>query len=261
LSDVYLYAYPDAENRFALNYYLFCDTPAVSEEITCRENIKPPPPLNLNFKYNEELRNLKIKWQEPTNYQYDAKGYQILRRYSLDEPFTVIKQLEGHHRHDDFRFSEIIDTQSREFNEGVIPYDFTDLSYEPGKITIYAIRTIDAHGLISDYSAQFAILYDPFEEELIIDCVSLKGASRDYPNEKVRERSIFFKNKVDIVDNLPTIKNPSKITLYITPEFGGYSKSSINRKLLDEEYQFTITKLNNMSMYKEKFSITNFNLS
>ena len=264
LSDVYLYAYPDVENRFMLNYYLFCDNPYITDDIECRESEKPPPPINIKFRYDEKLRQLHINWQEPTNYQYDAKGYQILKRHELSESFTVIKQLEGHQRHDDYIFKEIIDPGSKIFTEGVVPYEFIDKDYEPGRITIYTIRTIDAHGHISDYSEQLGILYDPFEEELIVDLVSNKGARRDYPNEKVRKRSIFFKSKVDIIDNLPIVKNPSKISLYITPEFGGYSKSTVNTELIDtksdNQYQFTMTKLNNMSTYKEKFKITNFKL-
>lgn len=262
LSDVYLYAYPDLRNRFMLNYYLLCDNPCMSDDIECRENEKPPPPLNIKFRYDEKLRQLKINWQEPTNYQYDAKGYQILKRHNIEDPFTVIKQLEGHYRYDDYRFTEIIDAESKIYTEGVVPYEFIDKSYEPGKITIYAIRTIDAHGHISNYSEQIAILYDPFEEELIVDIVSAKGAERDYPNTKIKNKSIFFKNKVDIVDNLPIVKNPSKVTLHITPDFGGFSYpgSGNNVKLIDDEYQFTITKLNNMLTHKEKFSITNFNL-
>ncbi len=262
LSDVYLYAYPDLRNRFMLNYYLLCDNPCMSDDIECRENEKPPPPLNIKFRYDENLRQLKINWQEPTNYQYDAKGYQILKRHRIEDPFTVIKQLEGHYRYDDYRFTEIIDSGSKIYNEGVVPYEFIDKSYEPGKITIYAIRTIDAHGYISNYSEQIAILYDPFEEELIVDIVSPKGAERDYPNTKIKKKSIFFKNKVDIVDNLPIVKNPSKVTLYITPDFGGYAISNTgnNIKLMDDQYQFTMTKLNNMLTHKEKFNITNFNL-
>ena len=266
LSDVYLYVYPDKENRFILNYYLLCDNAFVTEDIECRENTQPPPPLNIKFTYNESIRQLKINWQEPTNYEYDAKGYQILKRHSLDEPFTIIKQLEGHSEYDDYIFLETVDNLSRVRTEGIVPYEFIDESYEPGKISMYAIRTIDAHGHISDYSAQLAILYDPFEEELIVDLVSPKGATRDYPNEKVKKKSIFFKNKVDIVDNLPMSKSPSKISLYLTPEFAEYSKLSatehqLSTKLIDDEYQFTITKLNNMSIYKEKFKITNFNLT
>lgn len=262
ISDVYLYAYPDVTNRFVLNYYLLCDNPCMTKDIECRENEKPPPPLNIKFMYNQDQRQLEINWQEPRNYQYDAKGYQILKRQSVSEPFTVIKQLEGHYRYDDYKFREIVDADSKVFSEGVIPYSCIDKTYEPGRITIYAIRTIDAHGHISDYSEQLAILYDPFEEELIVDLVSTKGAKRDYPNSKIKKKSIFFKNKVDIVDNLPIVKNPSKISLYITPEFGGYSKSlNSNIKLIDENYQFSITKLNSMTIHKEKFKITNFNLS
>jgi len=261
ICDVYLYAYPDTINRFALNYYLLCDNEYETEGIECREFVAPPPPVNLKFHYSEEKRKLKINWDEPTNYQYDAKGYQILKRNSLDEPFTIIAQLDGHSEFDDYRLDEVIDGELITRTEGPV-YEYIDNSYEPGKITIYAIRTIDAHGFISDYSSQIGVLYDPFEEDLILDYVSPKGAERDFPNQKVKKNSIFFKNDINIIENVCIKKNPNRVTLYITPEIGGYKSTvSITNPIVDNEYQFTITKLNNMTIYKEKFSIINFNLS
>tara|TARA_B100001989_G_scaffold63756_1_gene43012 strand:- start:438 stop:2057 length:1620 start_codon:yes stop_codon:yes gene_type:complete len=261
ISDVYLYAYPDEENRFILNYYLLCDNKTETEAIVCRENIAPPPPKNLNFKYNEEKRSLKITWEEPTNYQYDAKGFQILKRFTLDEPYTVIQQLEGHSSSDDYQFKEVIESNIITKTSGV-KFEYHDKNYEPGRVTIYAIRTIDAHGFISDYSAQIAILYDPFEQKLIVDKVSSKGAKRDYPNQKVKRNSIFFKNNIDIIENVCTVLNPASVHLYITPEFGGFIKGNgQTEQIFGSDYQFTITKLNNMSSYKDKFKIENFNLS
>ena len=261
ISDVYLYAYPDEDNRFVLNYYLLCDNKTETESIVCSENVAPPPPKNLNFMYNEEKRSLKITWEEPTNYQYDAKGFQILKRFSLDEPYTVIQQLEGHNSSDDYQFKEVIESSVITKTNGV-KFEYHDKNYEPGRITIYTIRTIDAHGFISDYSAQIAILYDPFEQKLIVDKVSVKGAKRDYPNQKIKRNSIFFKNNTDIINNVCTVLNPTSVHLYITPEYGGFIKNNgQTEQIFGSDYQFTITKLNNMSSYKEKFKIQNFNLS
>tara|TARA_B100000035_G_scaffold284266_2_gene267069 strand:+ start:700 stop:2334 length:1635 start_codon:yes stop_codon:yes gene_type:complete len=261
LSDVYLYSYPDVENRFVLNSYLFCDIPYETSAIVCRENVPPPPPINISFMYNENSRELKINWEEPKNYQQDAKGYQILRRYSLDEPFELVKQLEGHSEFDDYRLTEIVSINDVIYTPDSIQYEYTDFTYKPGVVTIYALRTIDAHGFVSDYSAQMAILYDPFEQELIVDLVSRAGAKRDFPNSILRSKSIFFKNKTSIVEKLPIVKNPSKITLYITPEFAEITKNDKSDLTLDEEYQLTITKLNNMLIHKQNFKIKNFIIS
>ena len=261
LSDVYLYSYPDIENRFVLNSYLFCDVPYETITVECRENVQPPPPINISFMYNENLRQLKINWEEPKNYQQDAKGYQILRRYSLDEPFELVKQLEGHSEFDDYRLNEIISRNDIAYTPDNVKYEYMDFTYRPGDISIYALRTIDAHGFVSDYSAQMAILYDPFEQKLIVDLISPAGAKRDFPNSILRSKSIFFKNKVNIVEKLPIVKNPSKITLHITPEFAAITKNDKSDLTLDEEYQFTITKLNNMLIHKQNFKIKNFIIS
>ena len=106
-----------------------------------------------------------------------------------------------------------------------------------------------------------AILYDPFEQKLIVDLVSLSGAKRDFPNSILRSKSIFFKNKINVVEKLPIIKNPSKVTLYITPEFAEITRNDKSELTLDEDYQFTITKLNNMLIHKQNFKIKNFIIS
>lgn len=261
ISDVYLYLAPDKSNRFVLNYYLLCDSSFITEDVVCRENIPPPPPSHLKFSFNEKENILQINWDEPTNYQYDAKGYQIFKRNSLDEPFELVHFLDGHSEYDDFLFDEHIIPSRVTKTEGV-SYSYNDKEYESGRITIYALRTVDAHGFVSDYSEQIALLYDPFEEKLILDSVSPSGAPRDYPNQKVRHNSLFFKNDISIISNVIKLKKPNKLHFFITPEYVRcIDKLGKERKIIDNEYQITLTKLNNMSVHKEKFVITNFNLN
>ena len=261
INDVYLYTSPDVTNRFALNYYLLCDSSFFTDDIVCRENIAPPPPVNLSFNFNEKENTLNIKWNEPTNYQYDAKGYQIFKRNSLDEPFELVQFLDGHSNFDDFLFEEYTMPSKTLRTDGPV-YSYDDKEYESGRITIYTLRTVDAHGFVSDYSEQIALLYDPFEEKLILDSVSPKGAPRDHPNQKVKHNTLFFKNKASIIENVIKLKNPNRIHLYITPEYVRcIDKLGKERQVVDDNYQITLTKLNNLSVYKENFAIDNFNLN
>lgn len=258
VSQVLLYTYPDPTNRFVLNRYLICDHPVFSKDIICKEFKRPPPPRVVKFKYYKSRDELKINWNRPGEFQEDDKGYQILKRESLSEPFRVIAQLEGHGPNDLYEPSETVVDDLILKTPGEVKYSYVDKSYNPNKITIYAIRTIDAHGMFSNYSTQLGLLYDSFEDNLIIDIVSESGAKRNKPNEFVYENSLFFENKVNIVDNLPVLKNVKKISLYVTPDFVNIKNKQKVVSNLEEKYRFTIFKINELVQHKKEFSIKNF---
>ena len=258
VSNVYLYMQNDSNDPLILNTYLLCDYPYITKEIECFENEAPPPPNNIRFKLNNN--SLKISWDEPSDYQYDAKGYQILRRYSLDEPFTIISQLEGHDENDLYQPREIIPEEMILKTPGEVKYNYLDSDYKRGKITIYAIRTIDAHGMFSNYSEQIAILYDPFEDKIIYDIVSDSDAPRNKPNEKIMQNSKFFKYNDNMIDNLPILKNIKSIKLYVTPDYGFVNIGDREISILkdDEDYKFTIFRVNDLKKYEKDFKIKNF---
>lgn len=258
VSNVYLYTQTDSNDRCVLNHYLVCDHPYVTRNIECIESEAPPPPNNLKFHYSN--KTLKMTWDEPSDYQYDAKGYQILKRYSLDEPFEVIAQLEGHSDNDFYFPEETTLEETIIKTPGEVPYSFVDNDYKEGKITIYAIRTIDAHGLFSDYSEQIAILFDPFEEKLIYDLVSYTGAKRNTPNENLVENSKFFDYEDKFIDNLPVLKNIKSIKLYLTPDYVKVKAGNDEFNTFEngEKYQFTIFRINDLKKHSKQFKIINF---
>ena len=259
--DVYLYSEIDPSDRCVINKYLICDHPYVTKEIACFESEPPKPPVNIRFREIDDF-NVEISWEEPSDYQYDAKGYQILKRNSLNEPFSVVKQLEGHLETDLYVPEESVNESLIEKTPGIVKYKYTDNSYRKGKITIYAIRTIDAHGYFSKYSDQIAILHDPFEDKMIYDLVSKSGANRNFPNEKVLNRTQFFDYDDKIIDNLPIMKNIKNISLYATPDYGEVvtSEGSSYKTFNDNDiFKFTIFRLNDLKKYEKQFKIVNFN--
>ena len=261
LRSVYLHTKVDPKNRFMLQHFLLCSAPYITRRIDCRESISPPPPNNIRFLYNKRNKGLIIDWDEPTDYQDDAKGYQILKRTSLENPFEIIAQLEGHSDNDFYFPVERVESSRIIRTPGEVNYRYFDKTYVPGEVTIYAIRTIDAHGYFSDYSHQIALLWDPFEEKLIHDLVSEKGAKRDNPNEKLNRSSIFFKNDANIIENNIFCKGAEKISLYLTPDFKKLKEAESGDlviKTLGDEYKFTIFKVNDSIKHEDSFQIKNF---
>jgi len=263
ISNVYLYAQLDPNNRFIVNQYLVCDHPFVTDNVICKESEPPPPPVNLRFKVINS--KLEIRWDEPHDYQYDAKGYQILRRDDVNESYTIIGQLEGHSEKDLYDPQESTVESVIHRTPDVVPYKFVDNDYNKGEITIYAIRTIDAHGYFSDYSDQIAILYDPFEEKLIYDLICYSGCKRDYPNEKILLKSKFFKYNDNMIDNLPIAKKIKNVTLYVTPDYCKIKRGGEEMKVLsdssDIKYKFTMFRLNDLGKHEKTLKFFRFSKS
>ena len=161
--NVYLYTAVDLENRFILKHYIMCDYPYISNDIVCRENLKPPEPVGVSASYDKLNKKMIINWQSPTNYQGDVKGYQILKRFSLDEPFKLVKQLEGHLASDLYEFNENVNEEEIIKTPGYVNTMYYDESFDANRMCIYAIRSIDAHGMVSNYSEQLGVYYDFLE--------------------------------------------------------------------------------------------------
>ncbi len=261
VSKVYLYNWPDPDNHYITNKFLITDFPFITKDIDCIETKAPPPPREVNFKVNND-KKIKISWKFPKDYQEDGRGVQVLRRYSIDDPFTVIAQLEAHSVNDLYTKNEIILQENIITTPNKLPFKYIDKDYQPGRVTIYSLRLVDAHGLVSDYSTQTAVMFDPFEDKVIYDVISPEGAKRDKPNEKIKSKTLFFQNEVSVIDNLPFLQNVNKISLYVTPDFTKISRDNDSMMEVFKDsakFKFTILKLNTLSKYEKEFNIENFN--
>lgn len=258
IQEVFLYR---KRNDAALDYYLFCGYPFFTEDILCEETKNPEPPIGLSAEYNIVNNEFRITWGAPTNDQNDAKGYQILKRESLEEPYTVISQIENHLEFETFERKENILDEVIEKKPGKQTNYYVDKTFKNNKVQIYAVRTIDAHGNLSLYSSQIAILYNKIENNLIVDLISKPKAPIEMPNLLIPRRTILFENESFSVTNLPISSDIEKVTLYVTPEFVNISNNETSNNsdsVLGEKYKFTMTKLNTLDKYESIFKIKNF---
>jgi hypothetical protein len=259
---VYHFMCLNEEDRFMLDHFLLCTEPYISNDVVCKEFDSPPPPTGVSAEYDKLVGKLFLKWRHPTNYENDVKGYQVLKRNSLEEPFVLTHQLEGHLQTDAYELSELVAVDSIFKTPGYIPDYLEDETYDKNKLCIYTVRSIDAHGMLSNYSEQIAVYYDFLRDKLIVDSVATQGSRVDYPNETVRNKSIFFENKVDVVDNLPIVENPKKISVYVTPDYGTVLSGDGDEKVFPQEdnieYQFTFSNLNSLVYRSDKFTVRNF---
>jgi len=254
---VFSVSIPRYKDFHLIDDYLVCDIPYVSDKIICKEKVSPKPPVNLKFIKNKN--KLKIIWSKSPDYQNDVKGFQIFKRYSLDEPFRLVKQIEYHletdfyERNNKINLDDIVKKQEIDANEFIDDIEF-------GKPTIYTICAIDAHGLVSNYSSQIACLCNKNSDAVDIDLVSQPGAPLFLPNLFIKRKTRFFSNEDKFVTITPSANNISKFTIYATPDFHSINKNSgSNVSLYKENYKINIFKLENNENFIDNIKIVNFN--
>jgi|11BtaG_2_1085332.scaffolds.fasta_scaffold00083_12 hypothetical protein len=257
---VYVVTLPYKNDYYLTSSYILCDYPHVTEEIICKEFKRPVSPSRISFRYFEKERFLEINWSKPLEEQGDVKGYQIFKRNTLDEPYTLIKQIEFFDTEND----ELYEKNKNVSLEIIEKVNFdknycNDKDFLLNKIQIYTICSIDARGYVSNYSMQLAVFYDQINKEIIIDTVSISGAPLHMPNLLIPRKTKFFENDDKIVNNTPYEENVTKFTLYLTPECTSVisEDGADNRVLLKENYKLNVLNLNTAESYINNINIKN----
>lgn len=77
---------------------------------------------------------------------------------------------------------------------------------------IYALCSVDAHGMISNYSSQYRVTFDFYKNQLVSELVCDEGSPRTYPNMNLR--SDTFKDAI----NTTNMKVKS-LDIYFSPDY------------------------------------------
>lgn len=220
-------------NQNSYVVYAFLESRPALLQIECFEYKPPPPPTEINFVFDYVKNNLMIYWDFPVNPQHDIKQFQIFRRKSLDEPFELIQQ----YGFDDtspavggkkYVTKESVDANNIEsMNPDLKPlvakvdgpiYNYIDKDFIVDReffestSFIYALCSVDAHGMISNYSSQYRVSFDSFRNKIISRLVCDEGSPRAYPNMNLRLDG--FKDSINTTGE--DLKN---VQVYFTPDY------------------------------------------
>lgn len=177
--------------------------------VRCIEDIPPPPPADFNVVWSHRDRAPLLTWNMPVNRQRDVKRFQVFRRASAFEPFQLIREF----NFDDSAVkTEDLETPDRSLiqtSDGPV-LQFIDREFGKESRAIYAVCSIDAHSLSSNYSAQLEVTFDHSSNRIRKRLVSVSGAMKAYPN--------LLLNEDMFVD---TIKDSghSRCRIYYDPEY------------------------------------------
>jgi hypothetical protein len=262
VSPVYNITFPKFNDFHVVEDFLFCDIPFFTEDIICKENERPLPPNNIKFRFDKVNENLNITWNLVPDTVGDIKGFQIYKRSSLKEPFVLVKQIEYHDKDDFYKRNEKVSVSDVDVRDAIDSFELST-EFRKEKIEIYTICSIDAHGFVSNYSAQLGVKFNYSSKKVEVDLVSRAGAPINMPNLLVGRKTKFFNNDDKITTITPRCSNVEKIAIYATPDF-----ATINTDELQEQniytykgkYKFNIFKLENSENFIDTIVIDNFNI-
>jgi len=235
---------------------VYASSRATTFPVECYEYIPPPEPTGLDFTFNYAESNLIISWDSPANPQKDIKQYQVFRRKSIREPFELISQIcfddslpgEGNSRY--FTYEKVdpnnIDQMDRDLKRFVkiskypifsfVDKDFViDTEFFEKTSYIYAICSVDAHGMISNYSEQKQVSFDPYKNKIVITSICGVGSPRPYPNMNLKLDA--FKDTIRVEG-----QESRKMSVYLNPE---YFKVKDSKNAEYETLKFESKKIKN----------------
>lgn len=176
-------------------------------EIRTFEAVPPPPPADFRPIWDHMSRRLRLMWAFPVNKQRDIRRFQVFRRATTAEPFELLAEL-------DFdssavRYENFENVENKRIRINTSRTWFEDNEFNKQSSFIYALCSVDAHGLSSNYSTQLQVTYNGLENRLNVVQVSAAGAPKQYPNMLVPGF---------LTENVMKDSGHDKVHVYFDPE-------------------------------------------
>jgi len=187
----------------------FLSDPSRSVTLTAEESVPPPAPADFNLHWNYQDSTLQIIWSFPNNPQRDIKYWQVFRRSSINEPYSLIRMIDFDDSVERTPFPETIDNSLISKFQGPVNY-YVDPEFNKDSDYIYTMCSVDAHGQSSNYGIQFRVRFDKYRNKLIKELISPSGASKQYPNT--------YLNAELTLDSVKS-SGSTKMRVYFDPEY------------------------------------------
>jgi hypothetical protein len=204
--------------------------------VNCVETLPPPPPTNLRVSFNFTSRKPFLTWQFPINPQRDIKRFQIFKRMSVEEPFTLIKEYDFDNSTIRTNVAEVA-TEDRILKFASPRISFTDNEWSHGQKPIYSIACVDAHGLTSNYGSQIQFEFNPRSNKYKNTLISYPNAPKPYPNLLLNSDAFQDAIKVSGYDRMRIFFDPEyyKVTKLVSD---GRTRSSESQIVTEQDQNF-----------------------
>lgn len=186
-------------------------------KVKCIDNFPPPPPDLVTFRYDYENDRLAIKWKFPHTKQRDIKKFQIFKRTSIFNPFTLVAQFDFTDAFAPVRDIEYIDPAIN-FKFPTGRTIFFDEAFDKSGDAIYSIVSVDAHNLTSNYSDQIRVTFNRSKNIIETMTISPSGAPKQYPNLFISTTMAQNIETVRYTEDVIKDSGHLKMRIYFDPE-------------------------------------------
>ncbi len=187
----------------------FISNPTKLLSLKASESVPPASPADFNPHWNYQDSTLQLIWSFPNNPQRDIKYWQVFRRSSINEPFTLIRMIDFDDSTVRSQFPETIDPSLISKFQSSVNY-YVDPEFSKDSDYIYTMCSVDAHGQSSNYGMQFRVRFDRYKNKLIKELISPSGAMKQYPNT--------YLNAELTLDSVKS-SGSTKMRIYFDPEY------------------------------------------
>ncbi|MBG17558.1 MAG: hypothetical protein CMB77_04320 [Euryarchaeota archaeon] len=233
-----------------LTFHYFLNSPHSTILTVETREVQPPPYPRDVWAFHEYYTGddgaLALHWAFPVNKQRDVTYFAVFRRSSIYEPFRLLRVYDFNysisspeqsaaeikariygHSPGDFNFFNEGENDTRgkikRLRPGEVNTMFKDKEFKPNTDYIYAVCAIDAHGQMSNYSAQLKVRLDSRLYKLDIRQISPPGAPLVLPN-------FFIKTKA--FEDVARTANYRKATLRFRPDYKSVKVNNAVKKLV-----------------------------
>lgn len=208
-SIIALYTDPVVDGTVTVSLLPFLSDPSQEVVLIAEESVPPAAPADFNPYWNYQDSTLRLIWSFPNNPQRDIKYWQIFRRGSINEPFTLIRMIDFDDSVVRSEFPETIDPSLISKSQSSVNY-YVDPEFSKDSDYIYTMCSVDAHGQSSNYGMQFRVRFDRYKNKLIKELISPSGAMKQYPNT--------YLNAELTLDSVKS-SGATKMRIYFDPEY------------------------------------------
>ena len=209
---------PGGQSGIYLTYYLIKSRPSPQTIIKCIERVPPPPPDGIFYRYDYDTNSLMIDWQFPVTPQRDVKKFQVFRRKTINDPFTLLAQYDFNNSIKKWPMTEKIPEDVNLRLDGSYTA-YVDAEFDRSANYIYTVVSVDAHNLSSNYGAQTRVKFNQLENKIELASISPPGAPKQYPNFSISPTEAQNINTVRLTEDVMLDSNHQMMRIYFDPEY------------------------------------------
>ena len=232
----------------------------ITKSILCTEKEPPPPPVNLKARFDFRQKAPVLSWSFPVNPQRDIKRFQIFKRNTVNESFVLIGEYDFDDSVSRTTVTEVaLPKNLFRFNRPKT--SFLDKKFVIGSRPIYAIASVDAHGMTSNYSNQISVFYDKLKNRMTAELVSRANAPKPYPNIYLESDTFKDNIKVSSYDRMHVFFDPEYYRVFKNDSISEKNKSTREKDLgliavNPDQPTYSIQLLNIDNQKEETINIT-----